>query len=506
MSDNNEVQTLDPEQEASGLEEQKKIRIEHRQALIDAGFAPYGQAFDSSHTAEQALKEFAEIESGQEGGKVIVAGRVTAQRSHGKASFMDLTDRTGRLQLYFRQNALGDENYQLLDNIDLGDTIGVTGTMFRTRRGELSVKIEQWTILSKALIPPPEKWHGLKDVEIRYRQRYADLLSNEEVRNNFILRSKIVSALRNFLDEKGFLEVETPVMSTLAGGASARPFKTHHNALDMQLYLRIATELYLKRCIVGGLERVYEVGRTFRNEGVSTRHNPEFTMMELYQAYADYEDMMDLTQELIQHLCQKVLKSYKTTFLGHEIDLEPDFQRISMDELFQKHLGRSIHELRDPKILFALADELKLGLTPKNTTVAHAIDKIFDHSIQHHLVQPTFVTDYPIELSPLAKRKAEDPQLTDRFELFVAGTEIANAFSELNDPEDQRQRFEDQQANKEIDDEAHPIDEDYINALEYGMPPTGGLGIGIDRLVMVLTSQDSIRDVILFPLMRPRAQ
>lgn len=482
------------------------IRRQHLQALEQAGKNPWGQRYRRDRLAQSIHDEFAELTSEQEGPVVSLAGRITANRDMGKVMFMDLTDVSGRIQCYFRKNDLGDESFALLGNIDLGDFLGVVGKVFRTKKGELSIHVSEWTPLAKSLRPPPEKWHGLKDAELRYRQRYVDLLSNAEVRNTFQLRSRILSAMRRYLDDLGFIEVETPTMSSLAGGASARPFITHHNALDMQLYLRIATELYLKRCIVGGLEKVYEIGRIFRNEGISTRHNPEFTMMELYEAYSDYEGMMELTEGLFAHLAEHVLGSDTVEFDGHTVQLKPPFRRASMDELLRQHAGVGLHELRNPEICFAKAAELKLGLDPKTTTVAHAIDKILDETVLPHLIQPTFMTDYPIELSPLAKRKEDDPNLTYRFELFICGSEIANAFSELNDPDDQRSRFEAQQALKDLDDEAHPVDEDYILALQHGMPPTGGIGIGIDRLVMLLTGKPSIRDVILFPLMRPRVQ
>jgi len=482
------------------------IRRQHLQALEQAGKNPWGQRYRRDRLAQSIHDEFAELTSEQEGPVVSLAGRITANRDMGKVMFMDLTDVSGRIQCYFRKNDLGDESFALLGNIDLGDFLGVVGKVFRTKKGELSIHVSEWTPLAKSLRPPPEKWHGLKDAELRYRQRYVDLLSNAEVRNTFQLRSRILSAMRRYLDDLGFIEVETPTMSSLAGGASARPFITHHNALDMQLYLRIATELYLKRCIVGGLEKVYEIGRIFRNEGISTRHNPEFTMMELYEAYSDYEGMMELTEGLFAHLAEHVLGSDTVEFDGHTVQLKPPFRRASMDELLRQHAGVGLHELRNPEICFAKAAELKLGLDPKTTTVAHAIDKILDETVLPHLIQPTFMTDYPIELSPLAKRKEDDPNLTYRFELFICGSEIANAFSELNDPDDQRSRFEAQQALKDLDDEAHPVDEDYILALQHGMPPTGGIGIGIDRLVMLLTGKPSIRDVILFPLLRPRVQ
>lgn len=485
--------------------EQRAVRRSHLEALKGAGLDPYGSRFDRTSSAGEIVAKYGHLEKDEEGDTVRVAGRIATRRGHGKAMFMDLHDLSGKIQLYLKVDDLGEESYGRLDLVDLGDWLTVVGKVFRTRRGELSVRVQEWQVASKALIPPPEKWHGLKDVEVRYRQRYADLLSNADVRETFIRRSRIVSCIRRYLDDRGFLEVETPSMSTLAGGAAARPFVTHHNALDLRLYLRIATELYLKRCIVGGLEKVYEIGRIFRNEGISTRHNPEFTMLEVYEAWSDYEGMMSLAEGLLDACCREVLGRHTVQFEGHEVNLAPPFARRSMDELFQEHAGLGLAELRQEGRARAFAEELGLSVDPK-ASLAHLIDKIFDAKVQEHLIQPTFVTDYPIELSPLAKRRTDDPSVTYRFELFVVGSEIANAFSELNDPDDQRGRFEEQQKLREHDEEAHPLDEDFLTALEYGMPPTGGMGIGIDRLVMLLTGNPSIRDVILFPLMRPRAE
>ena len=491
--------------ESGALGEQIAARQEHLDWLREQGHQPYGQAYERSHTAGEIHQTCAELVKGDEGPQVSVAGRVTSRRGMGKASFVDLTDLSGTIQLYFKTQIVGKEAYEVLSNVDLGDILGVKGQVFRSGKGELTIRVAEFTVLSKAMLPPPDKYHGLKDVEIRYRQRYADLLSNSEVRDTFVKRSKIVSAVRNYLDGLGFYEVETPTMSVLAGGASARPFVTHHNALDLKLYMRIATELYLKRCIVGGLERVYEIGRIFRNEGISTRHNPEFTMLEIYEAFTDYEGMITVTEGIIDYVCEHVLGTHDVEFDGHPINLKPPFRRATMDELFREHAGVGIHDVRDPEKAFALAQEAGLGLNPEKVTLAHAIEKLFEHFVEEHLVQPTHVMDYPIELSPLAKRKDDDPNLTYRFELFVARFELANAFSELNDPVDQRGRFEAQQAQKDIDEEAHPLDEDYITALKYGMPPTGGMGMGIDRLVMLLTGKTTIRDVVLFPLLRPRA-
>lgn len=490
--------------ESGSLEDQIAQRKRKRQAWRDAGIEPYGQAFSRTHSASKIRLEFDGLAIGEQGPTVSFAGRVSGRRDMGKASFLDLSDIDNHLQVYLKINDVGEDSYKRLELVDLGDILGVTGKVFRTRRGELSIHVSHWTMLSKAILPPPEKWHGLKDIEVRYRQRYADLLSNREVRSTFILRSQIVAAMRRHLDSLGFLEVETPSMATLAGGASARPFVTHHNALDLKLYLRIATELYLKRLIVGGMEKVYEIGRVFRNEGVSTRHNPEFTLLEIYEAYSDFEGMIKLTEGIINAICTEVLGTHELEYEGTTLNLMPPYRRATMSELFLEYAGKTIDELRDPKVAFAMAKEAKLNVAPHKSTLAHCIDKLFEHFVEPNLVQPTVVTEYPIELSPLAKRKKGDPNLTDRFELFIANREIANAFSELNDPDDQRGRFEEQVKLSAIDEEAHPLDEDFINALEYAMPPTGGMGMGIDRLVMLLTGSSSIRDVILFPLLRPR--
>ncbi len=484
--------------------EHRRVRRANLEALRDAGMDPYGERFDRSATVAEIQQRYADLEPDQHGGVARLAGRIASQRGQGKVMFWDLVDVTGKLQLYFKIDLLAD-SYELLRKVDLGDVLGVEGSIFRTRRGELSLQVTSWRVLSKALRPPPDKWKGLRNVELKYRQRYADLLHNAEVRQTFIQRSRILSAIRRYLDGLGFYEVETPTMTTLAGGAAARPFITHHNALDLQLYLRIATELYLKRCIVGGLEKVYEIGRIFRNEGISTRHNPEFTMLELYQAYTDYHGMMEITEGIIDCACREVLGTHQVEFADRSISLLPPFRRATMDELLREHAGAGVHELRDEKRRRELAEKFEVHL-PVKTSPGHAMDKIFEATVQEHLIQPTFVLDYPVELSPLAKRQTEDSGLTYRFELFCCGSEIANAFSELNDPDDQRVRFEEQQALKDVDEEAHPLDEDFLTALEYGMPPTGGLGIGIDRMIMLLTGKPSIRDVILFPLLRPRQE
>ncbi|MFH1452503.1 MAG: lysine--tRNA ligase [Armatimonadota bacterium] len=487
------------------LSDQELQRQENLKKLYELGKKPYGERFITTHSVENIINEFSSMEQDKEGPEVSIAGRITALREHGKATFGNVADKTAQIQIYLKQDLVGKENYELLKLIDLGDIIGITGKIFKTRRGELTILTENFKILSKCLHPLPEKWHGLKDIEIRYRRRYLDLMTNIDVRKLFILRSRAISEIRNLLDSKGYIEVETPVMSSLAGGASARPFTTHHNALDIDLYLRIATELYLKRCIVGGLEKVYEVGRTFRNEGISTKHNPEFTMLELYEAYGDYETMMQITEEIISTLCEKIFNTFEVPYKdGKTINLKPPYKKATFAQLLKEHGDIELNDLRDLESAQKTVKKLNIELD-ENASVAHIIDKVFEIVVEPHLINPTFVLDYPIELSPLAKKKDDDPSLTYRFELFINHYEIANAFSELNDPEDQLQRFKEQVALKERGaDETHPLDEDFVLALEYGMPPTGGLGIGIDRLMMILTDSPSIRDVILFPLMKPR--
>jgi len=488
----------------AGADEVLMVRRHNLAALRERGINPFGRRFHRTHAAGQIREQFDHLTPDQHGEEVAVAGRLMALRSHGKAAFADLVDQSGRIQIYFKLDQLGEDVFSLLGHLDLGDWLGVRGQVFRTRRGELTVAVKEFEILGKALRPPPEKWHGLKDVELRYRQRYLDLLSNPEVRELFITRSRVLREIRAFLDRRGFMEVETPTLVALAGGASARPFITHHNALDLDLSMRIATELYLKRCIVGGLEKVYEIGRIFRNEGISTRHNPEFTMLELYQAYADYEDMMQLTEDLFAHLCNEVFGKFTFPRQDKVLDLTPPYPRLSMTEAFRRHAGLELSELRNLDRARQVAASLGV-VTEKGDQVGHLMEKIFDLAIEPHLISPVFITDYPIELSPLARRRDDDPNLTFRFELFINSQEICNAFSELNDPDDQRERFQDQLRLREAGDlEAHPPDEDFLLALEHGMPPTGGIGIGIDRLLMLLTGAPGIRDVILFPLLRPR--
>lgn len=494
------------EEGVEDVSEHVRMRLQHMDALLRAGIDPYGQRFDGVQPVVAAVDRGQSLQGDEKGETVRLAGRVMALREMGKAAFADLVDQTGRVQIYLRVDILGEDTWRTVKHIDVGDIIGVEGSMFRTRRGELSVAVQRLQFLTKAVRPLPEKWHGLKDVDTRYRERYVDLIANRDVRDVFIKRSRMVSAIRRLLDGLGFLEVETPTMLTLATGATARPFVTHHNALDLRLNLRIATELHLKRCIVGGLGRVYEIGRIFRNEGISTRHNPEFTMLELYQAYADYTDMMDITEQILVTACREVNCELRIRFGDHEVDLTPPYPRIRMEDALRQYGGPSFEALRDLDNARRIARSYGIDVTPSDN-VAHLMDKIFEAVVEPHLVSPTFILDYPIELSPLAKRHPSDPTLTCRFELFAVNVELANAFSELNDPCDQRQRFETQmQMRVRGDEEAHPLDEDFIKALEYGMPPTGGLGIGIDRLAMLLTNSSSIRDVILFPTMKPRTK
>lgn len=482
------------------LNELLMVRRKKLDELRDCGIDPFGDKFERTHRAQEIIAGFTELENT----KVTIAGRIMAKRNMGKATFVHIQDVSGKIQVYVRVNEVGEEQYELFTHFDIGDIIGVAGKVFKTQRGEVSVWANEITILSKSLRPLPEKWHGLKDVELRYRQRYVDLIVNPEVKDVFILRSKIIRAIRNHLDKLGFLEVETPMMHPIAGGAAARPFVTHHNTLDMDLFLRIAPELYLKRLLVGGLEMVYELNRTFRNEGISTKHNPEFTMLELYQAYADYQDMMKLTEELISSVAGEVLGTMKIEYEGQAIDLTPPWNRIPMLEAIKQYTGVDFTEIKDD--IQAREAAKKLGLnTETGASRGTIINEVFEEFVEPKLIQPTFITDYPIEISPLAKRKSDDPGYTYRFEAFIYAREMANAFSELNDPIDQEQRFRKQVEKRAAgDDEAHQMDEDYVNALEYGMPPAGGLGIGIDRLIMLLTNSSSIRDVLFFPQMKPR--
>jgi lysyl-tRNA synthetase class 2 len=475
------------------------VRREKLSEAEACGEEPFGSRFSVEEHAAQIVADFPEYD----GRCVVIAGRLIAKRGHGKASFGDLTDFSGKIQIYARLDDMGEQAYDRFKKLDIGDVIGIYGKVFKTGKEEITVAIERFRMLSKSLRPLPEKWHGLKDVDLRYRQRYVDLLVNPDVKSVFLSRAKAIREMRRVLDNHDFVEVETPMMQPIAGGATARPFITHHNALDMDLYLRIAPELYLKRLLVGGFERVFEINRNFRNEGIDTRHNPEFTMMELYQAYADYTDMMIITEELLSSMALAVLGTTRVPYGGQIFDFTPPFQRISMLEAVKKYTGQDFGHFDGPRA-WQQAQELGLHLD-KNMSWAKIFNEVFEEFVEKKLVQPTFITGHPVDLSPLAKRNKDNPRLTDRFELFINTWEIANAFSELNDPIDQKSRFEQQLKEREAgDDEAHAMDEDYVNALEYGMPPAGGLGIGIDRVVMLLTDSPSIRDVILFPTMRPR--
>ncbi len=501
MAENNQQEQH--EQTAEELHELRRIRREKLQELQDAGNDPFARVrFDRTHYTTDITGDYDAFE----GKKVALAGRMMSKRIMGKASFSDLSDRFGRIQLYVKRDVLGVDEYQAFKKLDIGDLVGVEGDVFRTQKGEISIMVDKLTLLSKNLIPLPEKWHGLKDTDMRYRQRYVDLIINPDVRDTFEKRSKIVREIRAFMDGRGFMEVETPCLNTIPGGASARPFVTHHNALDIDMYMRIATELHLKRLIVGGLEQVYEIGRIFRNEGMDTKHNPEFTSIELYQAYTDYNGMMDITEDMVVHVCDKVLGTTRVTYQGVDIDFAKGWKRLTMADAVKEYAGIDFMAIDGEEALrqmHAKGIETEKGKESWGDLLAQC----FDEFVEDKLTQPTFITDYPVEVSPLAKRKPTDARLTERFELFVVGRELANAFSELNDPIDQKARFERQVALRDAgDDEASMMDEDYVNALEYGMPPTGGMGMGIDRLVMLLTDSASIRDVLLFPTMKPLSE
>ena len=494
-SNQNEVEEID-------INHLMQIRRDKLKELQEKGKDPFEiTKFNRTNTAGEVKANYEEFE----GKYITVAGRIIAKRIMGKASFCTIQDTDEKIQSYVSINDLGEENYKEFKTWDIGDIIGITGFVFKTRTEEISVHANEVTLLSKSLRPLPEKFHGLKDPDLRYRQRYVDLIMNPEVKETFIKRSRIISEIRRILDEKGYLEVETPVLNTISGGATARPFVTHHNALDIDMYLRIATELNLKRLIVGGYDKVYEIGRIFRNEGMDIRHNPEFTTIEFYEAYADYNDMMDISEELFSKCAMKVCGSMKITYQGQEIDLTPSWKRISMIDSIKEACGVDFNEIETDEEAVKLAEERGMEFADETKkTRGDVISMFFDEYVEKTLIQPTFVYDYPVEISPLAKRKTTDPRLTERFELFIGGREYANAFSELNDPIDQYERFKKQvEARDAGDDEAGMMDEDFINALEYGMPPTGGIGIGIDRLVMLLTDSASIRDVLLFPTMKP---
>jgi len=489
------------------LEELTRTRLEKLERLKARGIEPYPHRYRRTHTIAEALSLFLDREA--EGlrdpiGPVSLAGRVVAQRRMGKLAFWDIRDGSGKIQLCFRHDLLNGQ-FELLKDLDLGDIIGATGSLFRTQTGEITLLVHEFTLLAKSLHPLPEKWHGLTDPEKRFRQRYLDLIANPEVRTIFERRSRIISAIRHFLEEQGFIEVETPVFQSIAGGAAARPFTTYHQALEETLYLRIATELHLKRLIIGGFDKVFEIGRVFRNEGLSTRHNPEFTTLESYEAYADYNRVMQMVEEMVAEVAVKVLGTTRITYQGQAIDLSPPWRRVTLREMILERCGVDFERLTDYDSLTRALQEKGLWRQEwEARTWGKVIDKLIDAYLEPHLIQPTFVLDYPVEISPLAKRKPDNPRLVERFEAFIGGMEIANAFTELNDPLEQRRRFEEQLKLREAggEEEGEVVDEDFLRALEYGMPPTGGLGIGIDRLVMLLTDQPSIREVILFPLLR----
>ncbi|GIN88368.1 lysine--tRNA ligase [Heyndrickxia sporothermodurans] len=489
------------------LNDQLQVRREKMNSIREKGMDPFGKRFDRTHNTQiikEQYEQFSKEELDEKDAQVTLAGRVMTKRGKGKAGFAHIQDLNGQIQIYVRKDSIGEEQYELFNTVDLGDIVGISGTVFKTKVGELSIKVKEFTLLTKSLRPLPDKFHGLKDIEQRYRQRYLDLITSDDSKRTFITRSLIIQSMRRYLDNQGYLEVETPMMHAIAGGASARPFITHHNALDIPLYMRIAIELHLKRLIVGGLEKVYEIGRVFRNEGVSTRHNPEFTMIELYEAYADYKDIMKLTENLVAHIAKEVLGTTTIQYGEYEVNLEPEWRRLHMVDAVKEYTGVDFWKVDSLEDARSLAKEHGIEIT-EHMQYGHIINEFFEQKVEEKLVQPTFIFGHPVEISPLAKKNDEDPRFTDRFELFIVGREHANAFTELNDPIDQRERFEAQLKEREQgNDEAHMMDDDFIEALEYGMPPTGGLGIGIDRLVMLLTNSASIRDVLLFPLMKNR--
>ncbi|MFP4021117.1 MAG: lysine--tRNA ligase [Halanaerobium sp.] len=486
------------------LEDMNELMLQRREKLSELREErekAFAEKYEVTHHAAEVEDNFEELEEKE----VKLAGRLMAIRTHGKASFADLMDMSGKVQLYIKQNNIGEDRYEFFQDLDLGDLVGITGTVFKTNRGQISIRVSSFKLLTKSLRPLPEKFHGLKDKDIRYRQRYLDLIVNPDVKETFVIRSKIIKEMRRYLEDKGFLEVETPMMHPIAGGATARPFVTHHNTLDMDLYLRIAPELYLKKLIVGGFEKVFEINRNFRNEGMSYKHNPEFTTMELYQAQADYHDMMELTENLVSHLAEEVLGTQTLEYEGTELDFTVPWERITMVEAVKKYADVDFTEFDTAEEAYEAA--ASVGVKPEEgLSYGEVLNEVFEVRVEEKLIQPTFIMDYPIEVSPLAQKIEDDPRFTYRFEAFVYGREIANAFSELNDPEEQKRRFEKQVEMREAgDEEAQMMDYDFIRALEYGMPPTGGLGIGIDRLIMLLTDSSSIRDVILFPTMRPES-
>ncbi len=495
------------------LEHIAQQRLEKLERIRGRGVNPYPHSYHRSHTTQEAVALFKEVEASPQtipNPELSLAGRITAIRFMGKLAFSDIRDGSGKIQLYFSHDCLGNEKYEFLHNIDIGDIIGARGKLFRTKTSEITIEVTDFTVLSKSLQPLPEKWHGLVDVEKRYRQRYLDLISNEEAKPIFRLRSRIISALRIFLDRRGFIEVETPVLQPVAGGALARRFKTHHQALDEDLYLRIALELYLKRLIIGGFDKVYELGRVFRNEGISTKHNPEFTMLELYEAYADYNDMMKLVEDMVCYIAREIIGEVKIKFGNELIDLTPPWQRLSLREAIKERCGIDFEDYPEADSLRKRMEQLGLEVAP-NKDRGRLVDELISTFVEPSLIQPAFLLDYPVEMSPLAKRKRDNDRLVERFEAFIGGMEIANAFTELNDPLEQRERFHQQRDTQptevptklgEEEPEAEAIDEDFLQALEYGMPPTGGLGVGIDRLVMLMADKPSIREIILFPQLK----
>ncbi len=503
---NEENNMKNNEQQEQDVNELIKIRIAKLKELQEKGKDPFQIVkFDNKDNSKDIKEKFVDPVEGEESKPmhVSIAGRLMAKRGHGKASFCDLQDMYGRIQIYVKLDEVGEEAYEEFKKYDIGDIIGITGNVFKTHMGEISIKVKTIELLSKSLRPLPEKFHGLKDMDLRYRQRYVDLIMNNDVKKTFIARSKIISGLRKYLDDKGYVEVETPVLNTIPGGAAARPFITHHNTLDIDMYLRIAPELYLKRLIVGGFDKVYEVGRLFRNEGMDIKHNPEFTTVELYSAYEDYNDMMDITEGIISTLAKEVTGDTKINYQGTEIDLTPGFRRLPMIEAIKEVTGADFNKANTDEEAMELAKSIGLEVEGKMDR-GHLINLAFEERVEETLIQPTFIIDYPVEISPLTKRKPSDPRLVERFELFIGGREYANAYSELNDPIDQKGRFLAQMAEREAgNEEANMMDEDFVQALEYGMPPTGGMGMGIDRLAMLLTDSYSIRDVLLFPTMKP---
>ncbi len=491
-----------PEEQEQDLSELLQVRRDKLAALQEEGKNPFFVNTSGKDANAQDIHDHFEE---MEGKDVCIAGRIMSWRDMGKASFLDLHDRSGRIQVYLKINDIGEEAYQGLGKWDIGDLAEVKGFVFRTRRGEISVHAKEIRLLAKSLLPLPEKHHGLKDTDLRYRQRYVDLIVNPEVKDTFVKRSEIIKTMRSFLDERGFIEVETPILNTIPGGAAARPFITHHNTLDLDLYLRIAPELYLKRLIVGGMEKVYEIGRQFRNEGMSVKHNPEFTTIELYEAYTDYHGMMDITERMINACAQTVCGGEVISYQGEEVSLALPFRRMSMNEAVKEYTGVDFDSFAgDNQKAHAVAKELGLSVKPSHVW-GDILNLAFEEKVEEQLLQPTFIYDYPVEVSPLTKRKPDRPELVERFELFITRREFANAYTELNDPMDQRERFQYQMKLRDAgDEEANMIDEDFLTALEYGMPPTGGMGMGVDRLAMLLTDSASIRDVLLFPTMKPR--